>query len=362
MGQLSTTNLSVLSSRFNEISREHSAVNFEAEKAYTMSILKNNNFLMGIAESNPSSLEAAVLNVAGAGISLNPVLKHAYLVPRKVDKRMAVCLDVSYMGLIHLAVKSGSVMWCHSEVVRMEDSFEMLEIDQMPKHRWSPFKERGPVVGVYCVAKLHDGSYMTRVMDMEKIKKVMESSEAYKAFKAKKTYQCPWVDHFDEMAKKTVVKQASKYWPKSDLRFKNAIEILNQHEGINFENKEERIEYSPIDYKKREEQLIKVRDLFGKLCCDMKNSEKVSFLNEVTGFTSFADVELQDNETLDKYISYLVMKKTAIEVDDKNNLPYEKTVEISKEEKAIATEVLEKEEPEKEEKKSVKDVTFKIED
>ena len=36
----------------------------------------------------------------------------------------------------------------------------------------------------------------------------------------------PWKDHWGEMARKTIVKQASKYWPQVD-RLDNAMHMLN---------------------------------------------------------------------------------------------------------------------------------------
>ncbi|MCQ8865521.1 recombinase RecT, partial [Escherichia coli] len=41
----------------------------------------------------------------------------------------------------------------------------------------------------------------------------------------------PWVNHWNEMARKTVVKRASKYWPKAS-RLDSAIHVLNEEEGV----------------------------------------------------------------------------------------------------------------------------------
>ena len=77
------------------------------EKQFAIQALSSNDYLAKVAEGNRTSLQNAIINIASIGISLNPALKHAYLVPRKGG----VCLDISYMGLLHLAQSSGVILW-----------------------------------------------------------------------------------------------------------------------------------------------------------------------------------------------------------------------------------------------------------
>ncbi|STS93447.1 RecT protein [Klebsiella grimontii] len=63
-------------------------------------------------------------------MSLNPAQKLAYLVPRKG----AICLDISYMGLMHIAQQSGAIKWCQSAIVRKNDQFHREGLD---KHRFT---------------------------------------------------------------------------------------------------------------------------------------------------------------------------------------------------------------------------------
>ncbi|WP_176686069.1 recombinase RecT, partial [Escherichia coli] len=68
---------------------------------------------------------------------------------------------------------------------------------------------RGDIVGVYCTVKTPAGDYLTEEMSLAEIEAVRKTSKA--AFSDKG----PWVNHWNEMARKTVVKRASKYWPKA---------------------------------------------------------------------------------------------------------------------------------------------------
>ena len=83
-------------------------VKFSTESQFAIQAFQGNKFLADTARKNMASLQNAIINVASIGISLNPANKHAYLVPR--DGK--ICLDISYMGLLHLAMSTGSIMWC----------------------------------------------------------------------------------------------------------------------------------------------------------------------------------------------------------------------------------------------------------
>jgi hypothetical protein len=109
----------------------------------------SSDYLRGIALNNRDSLYAAITNVAAIGVSLNPAEKLAYLVPRK----KAVCLDISYMGLLDIAQSAGAIRWGQAVIVREKDTFELQGIDKEPKHTYQPFAERGAIIGVYVVVK-----------------------------------------------------------------------------------------------------------------------------------------------------------------------------------------------------------------
>lgn len=202
------------------------SINFEKEAGFAIQVLQSNDYALGIATKNRQSVVNAVTNVAAIGISLNPAKKQAYLVPR--DGR--ICLDISYMGLMDLAIATGSIRWGQARVVHEHDHFELVAMDREPVHRFNPFsKQRGEIVGVYVVVKTADGDYLTDTMSADDVNAIRDRSSAWKAWKSKQK-SCPWVTDWAEMAKKTVVKRASKYWPKND-RLSEAIHHLNTEGG-----------------------------------------------------------------------------------------------------------------------------------
>lgn len=204
--------------------RVDESIKFEREASFAVQVLQSNSYALGVAYNNPQSLRNAVANVAAIGISLNPASKQAYLVPRKG----AICLDISYMGMMHLAQVSGAIQWGQAAIVRANDVFERNAINEAPTHKFKPFdtkEQRGEIVGAYVVVKTDSGDYLTHTMNREDIDAIMNRSESVKSGKSS-----PWKTDYEEMAKKTVVKQAHKYWPRRE-RLDNAIHHMDTEGG-----------------------------------------------------------------------------------------------------------------------------------
>lgn len=198
------------------------SINFEREAGFAIQSLSGSDFAMKVAISNRQSVINAVTNIAAIGISLNPAKKQAYLVPR--DGK--ICLDISYMGLMDLAMATGSVKWAQAAIVYSADSFKLNGYDKPPEHSFDPFsQDRGQIVGVYVVVKTADGEYLTHTMTINDVYAIRDRSSAWKSGRS-----CPWKTDEGEMIKKTCVKQAYKYWPKTD-RLETAIHHLNTDNG-----------------------------------------------------------------------------------------------------------------------------------
>lgn len=203
---------------------ESKEVSWNAESQFAIQAFQNNDYLAKIALQNTASVQNALINISAIGISLNPALKHAYLVPRKG----AVCLDISYMGLINLAQESGSIEFCQAVIVYKNDVYKRHGIDKAPQHDYEAFGDRGEPVGAYCTVKLPSGVYLTGEMSKLEIEAIRGRSEGFKA-----GGMTPWKTDPMEMWKKTVVKRDSKYWPKS-RSLSQAIKVINEHQGIEF--------------------------------------------------------------------------------------------------------------------------------
>lgn len=199
------------------------SLSFDREAGFAVQILEASDYALKAAMGNRQSVVNAITNIAAIGISLNPAKKQAYLVPR--DGK--ICLDISYIGLMDLAIASGSILWGQAKLVRKNDAFILNDLDKLPTHSYAPFsKERGEIVGVYVVVKTASGDYLTHPMSIEEVYEIRDrASQSFRGGKSS-----PWKTDPGEMIKKTCVKQASKYWPKTD-RLAEAIHHLNTDGG-----------------------------------------------------------------------------------------------------------------------------------
>lgn len=242
------------------------SVTWAKESQFAIQYFQRNDYLAKMALSNPTSAQNAIINVAAIGITLNPASKLAYLVPRDG----MVCLDISYMGLLHLAQSTGSIKWGQCKLVYSNDTYESNGLDTAPTHKYNAFGDRGDVVGGYCTVKTADGDYLTEEMSLAEIKATEATSKAKNG---------PWKNFWEEMARKTIVKRASKYWPRAE-RLDNAIHVINEDEGIFQEPVMAHKSEDDIreDERRRQQEVI---DYVQTLCDEMAESDSMDSLKRI---------------------------------------------------------------------------------
>lgn len=230
--------------RFQKVAA--SSVNYDKESIFAMQALMKTSFAMDTANKNPQSVHLAMINVGSTGLTLNPANGYAYLVPRDG----AIMLDISYKGLIKIATDSGSIVWARADIVYQDDAFTYHGPAVIPEHIADPFKvARGEIVGAYCIAKTRDGDILTEVMPVAELKKIRSKSPAFV-----KKNSGPWAEWFEQMAKKAVIKRASKTWPYTDDRLAQAIEVANDAEGgydLNGDARENPVPRMDLDDKRK---------------------------------------------------------------------------------------------------------------
>ena len=194
------------------------------------------------------SIQDAILNIARTGASLNPILKQAYLIPRKGK----CCLDLSYIGMIKLAVDSGSVFDMDATCVFSNDEF-FYEMGLEPKLKHVPSLEgdRGEFIFVYAVAILSTGIRKFIVLNKAEIEKIRKCSQAPDS--------PMWKDFYEEGCRKTVIKKLYKLLPQTD-KLSNAIWVVNQHEGIDFEAIKETNAQKLMDKFKKPEETVTIEE------------------------------------------------------------------------------------------------------
>nr|DAL77711.1 MAG TPA: RecT protein [Bacteriophage sp.]DAS76874.1 MAG TPA: RecT protein [Caudoviricetes sp.] len=169
----------------------------------------------------PESFYGAVLQCAALGLEPGSALGHCYLLPfgngKDKQGRPNAQLIIGYRGMIDLARRSGQIVSLQAYCVHEQDTFNYkLGLDPDIEHIPASVADRGKVTHVYAVAKLKGGGVQFEVMSRAEIEKVRTSSKAGNSG--------PWSSHWEEMAKKTVIRRLFKYLPVS-IEAVRAVEI-----------------------------------------------------------------------------------------------------------------------------------------
>ena len=160
----------------------------------------------------PESFFGAVLQCAQLGLEPGNALGHCYLLPfgngKAKDGRPNCQLIIGYRGMIDLARRSGQILSINAYCVHQSDDFSY-ELGLHPDihHVPASVADRGPVSFVYAVAQLKGGGVQFEVMSRAEIEEVRKTSKAGQSG--------PWSSHWEEMAKKTVIRRLFKYLPVS---------------------------------------------------------------------------------------------------------------------------------------------------
>lgn len=116
--------------------------------------------------------------------------------------------EAGYRGLMKLARRSGQVSAMDAQVVYANDPFD-IQLGTEPRidHRPTVEGERGAYRGVYAWARLTTGELVIEWMteaDVQAVRKVSRNGSGPSS---------PWVNHYGEMARKTVIKRLMKRLP-----------------------------------------------------------------------------------------------------------------------------------------------------
>lgn len=276
--QLTTTTFDPAAKRMHELGMN--VVEIKKEISFALQHINKNQKLR---ECTGESMLAAVVNIANIGLTLNPVAKEAYLIPRynRLVNGMECVLEPGYIGLVKLLTDAGGIHSMTSNVVYENDQFSLNLADNREPvvHRPELIKsKRGKVIGCYALATLPDGTRQAEWMDIEELHKIRERSETYVAFRNGKIKSCTWDTDETEMMRKTVVKRIYKYLPRTERM--NKID-----EAIKLDN---------TDYSASDEQLTYIENLL-----------KTSTLDERQRTSLEMEMSVMNGQRASKVIEYL---------------------------------------------------------
>lgn len=180
---------------------------------FVRSALTAINTVPKLADCTQTSILAGLMQAAQLGLEVADVRGQAYLIPRKVKGTMQASFQLGFRGMIDLAARAGITV--DVDVICENDQYDY-ERGTSPRLYHKPtLGDRGNAVAYYAVGTFADGRPPSFVLmgrnEVEKHRDKFASSRDYNT----KEVTGPWVDHFDAMATKTVVRKLLNYLPTS---------------------------------------------------------------------------------------------------------------------------------------------------
>ena len=174
--------------------------------AVTLAALMRTPALMG-KDVDQASFFKAMMTLSELG--LEPDGRQAHLIPFKNSRRgcTEVQLIIDYKGIVSMLHRSGQVSRIHCDVIHEHDRFDYDRGAVTTHTPWWLTGEAKPgdVIGAFCIVAMKDGSEKCELMPRSEIDAIRDRSRAGKSG--------PWVTDYNEMAKKTVFRRASKWLP-----------------------------------------------------------------------------------------------------------------------------------------------------
>lgn len=284
--------LAPVARKFKGASTDESMV-WQAEKNHILAVLNNNKTLL---ECTPESIQAAALQAASMGLTMNPSVGHCYFIPRaertkaqgeswadyNSNVKQIAYASPSYRGLIHSACRSGSVLDISAEVVFQGDEFQYYGPLKEPHYIMSikAKREEDYALGVFVVARLTHGLIKSMWMDTKDILAAKS--------KSKNQGGLMWTTFWTEGYKKAAIRRAYKTLNISNPQLDNALNILNTFEGIAEINKGDAIEVIS------EEQCDKIKILIESKAPDDRIEAWENLIADRFGVGNYTDIPAAD--------------------------------------------------------------------
>ena len=194
-----------------------------------------------LVKCSKESIFRSLKEAAAYGLELNGMLGQAYLIPYNEKGVMTAHLQLGYKGLIALARRSNTIKTIAAEPIHENDIFEVeLGMGRKLSHKIDIMKERGEVIGYYCLVELCNGGSQFKVMSKKDVEN--HRNKFSKAYDPKDSSNI-WNKNFDAMALKTVVIQALKLCPISI----EAMDAVMKDERADLKDVTEDVEYTVSD-------------------------------------------------------------------------------------------------------------------
>lgn len=177
-----------------------------------------------------ATLFTAAMQCEALKLSPSKTLGEAYIVPFNDTKnsRVVATFQIGWQGYVQLALRSGQYKTIN--VIELKEG-ELIHHDRLTGQVETQFiedddiRESKPTIGYYVMFELTNGFTKSMYWSKKKMEQhALKYSQGYKADKSKGTSYTFWSKAFDEMAKKTMVRQLLGKWGPKSLEMKMGLE------------------------------------------------------------------------------------------------------------------------------------------
>jgi recombination protein RecT len=181
-----------------------------------------------LAKCTPQSFLGAMMSAAQLGVEPNSALGQAYILPYKNKGVYEAQFQLGYKGYIQLAIRSGMYKKLNvlaikeGELIRFDPLNEEIEVNLIEDEE---LREKSETVGYYAMFEYQNG--FRKAIYWTQAKMLHHADRFSKAFSAKEyerlmkgeipekdmwKYSSFWYTSFDDMAKKTMLRQLLSHW------------------------------------------------------------------------------------------------------------------------------------------------------
>lgn len=168
-------------------------------------LINSNEDVLAIFQNNPITIIQSALKAAAYDLPIEPSLGYAYILPFKQN----AVFVLGYKGMVQLALRTGLYMRLNAVDVREGELISYDRLTEDIEFRWeadNAKRAKTPVVGYAAFYRLKNGMEKTLFMTKDEI-------DAHELANRKGADKNPvWKNHYDEMAKKTILRRLLSKW------------------------------------------------------------------------------------------------------------------------------------------------------
>ena len=171
--------------------------------------------VLNVFKNDPVQVIQSALKAAAYDLPIEPSLGYAYILPFG----QTATFVLGYKGMVQLALRTGLYMRLNAVDVREGELVGYDRLTEDIEFAWEPDNDKRahlPVIGYAAFYRLKNGMEKTLFMTTAEI-------NAHEQANRKGKWQNPvWKNHFDEMAKKTVLRRLLSKWGIMSINYLDA--------------------------------------------------------------------------------------------------------------------------------------------